>query len=148
MRLHDLKPNDGAKKVRKRVGRGPGSGNGTTAGRGMNGQKSRSGGGVMVGFEGGQTPLYRKLPHRKGFKSINRKEYVVVNLADLENDFEAGAEITVSVLQEKGIISNLKDGVKILGDGDLSKAFNVKANKFSKSAIDKIQAAGGTVEVV
>ncbi|MBR4750072.1 MAG: 50S ribosomal protein L15 [Abditibacteriota bacterium] len=147
MRLHDLKPNPGAKKGRKRIGRGPGSGRGTTAGRGMNGQKSRSGGGVMVGFEGGQTPLYRKLPHRKGFKSINKKEYVVVNVADLDV-FEAGCEITIPVLQDAGIISNLKDGVKILGGGELSKAFTVKANKFSKSAIDKIQAAGGTVEVI
>ena len=147
MRLHDLKPNPGAKKGRKRIGRGPGSGRGTTAGRGMNGQKSRSGGGVMVGFEGGQTPLYRKLPHRKGFKSINKKEYVVVNVADLDV-FEAGCEITIPVLQDAGIISNLKDGVKILGNGELSKAFTVKANKFSKSAIDKIQAAGGTVEVI
>ncbi|MBO4548398.1 MAG: 50S ribosomal protein L15, partial [Abditibacteriota bacterium] len=113
MRLHDLKPNPGAKTGRKRIGRGPGSGRGTTAGRGMNGQKSRSGGGVMVGFEGGQTPLYRKLPHRKGFKSINKKEYVVVNVADLDV-FEAGCEITIPVLQDAGIISNLKDGVKIL----------------------------------
>ncbi|MBP5274848.1 MAG: 50S ribosomal protein L15 [Abditibacteriota bacterium] len=147
MRLHDLKPNDGAKKDRKRVGRGPGSGRGTTAGRGMNGQKSRSGGGVMVGFEGGQTPLYRKLPHRKGFNSINKKDYVVVNVADFDS-FEAGAEITIAALQEAGIISNLKDGVKVLGNGEISKSFTVKANKFSKSAIDKIQAAGGTVEVV
>ena len=136
MRLHDLKPNPGAKKGRKRIGRGPGSGRGTTAGRGMNGQKSRSGGGVMVGFEGGQTPLYRKLPHRKGFKSINKKEYVVVNVADLDV-FEAGCEITIPVLQDAGIISNLKDGVKILGNGELSKAFTVKANKLL------ILAAGG-----
>jgi large subunit ribosomal protein L15 len=113
----------------------------------MNGQKSRSGGGVMVGFEGGQTPLYRKLPHRKGFNSINKKDYVVVNVADFDS-FEAGAEITIAALQEAGIISNLKDGVKVLGNGEISKSFTVKANKFSKSAIDKIQAAGGTVEVV
>ena len=147
MRINDLKPNPGVKKSRKRVGRGPGSGTGTTAGRGMNGQKSRSGGGVMVGFEGGQTPLYRKFPHKKGFRSINRVNFSFVNVADFDN-FDAGTEINAQVLIEAGIISDVKDGVKILGNGDITKAFTVKANKFSKSAEEKIKAAGGTVEVI
>ena len=147
MRIHDLKPNQGSTHSRKRVGRGPGSGYGTTAGRGMNGQKSRSGGGVKVGFEGGQTPMYRKFPQKKGFRNINRKEFVVVNLYQLE-EFEAGQVITIEALQQRGFINKLKDGVKILGDGELTKAVTVKANKFSVSAEEKIKAAGGSVEVI
>lgn len=147
MRIHDLKPNQGSTHSRKRVGRGPGSGHGTTAGRGMNGQKSRSGGGVKVGFEGGQTPLYRKFPQKKGFRNINRKEFVVVNLYQLE-EFEAGQVITIESLQQRGFINKLKDGVKVLGDGELTKAITVQANKFSVSAEEKIKAAGGSVEVI
>ena len=147
MRIHDLKPNQGSTHSRKRLGRGPGSGHGTTAGRGMNGQKSRSGGGVKVGFEGGQTPLYRKFPQKKGFRNINRKEFVVVNLYQLE-EFEAGQVITIESLQQRGFINKLKDGVKVLGDGELTKAITVQANKFSVSAEEKIKAAGGSVEVI
>ena len=147
MRIHDLKPNQGSTHSRKRVGRGPGSGHGTTAGRGMNGQKSRSGHGIKVGFEGGQTPLYRKFPQKKGFRNINRKEFVVVNLYQLE-EFEAGQVITIESLQQRGFINKLKDGVKVLGDGELTKAITVQANKFSVSAEEKIKAAGGSVEVI
>lgn len=147
MRLHDLKPALGSTHSRKRVGRGPGSGRGTTAGRGMNGQKSRAGGGVKVGFEGGQTPLYRRLPQRKGFNNINRKEFVAVNIDRLEI-FESGTEVTIDMLKEFGLINKTKDGVKLLGNGDISKSLTIKVNKFSKSAEEKIKAAGGTVEVV
>lgn len=147
MRLHDLKPNAGSTHSRKRVGRGPGSGYGTTAGRGMNGQKSRAGGGVMLGFEGGQTPMYRRFPQKKGFNNINRKEFVVVNTSDLEV-FDAGSVVTIETLQQYGFINKLKDGVKVLANGDLTKALTVKANKFSKAAEEKIIAAGGTVEVI
>lgn len=147
MRLHDLKPNAGSTHSRKRVGRGPGSGRGTTAGRGMNGQKSRAGGGVMLGFEGGQTPMYRRFPQKKGFNNINRKEFVVVNISDLEV-FDAGSVVTIETLQQYGFINKLKDGVKVLANGDLTKALTVKANKFSKAAEEKIIAAGGTVEVI
>lgn len=147
MRLHDLKPNAGSTHSRKRVGRGPGSGYGTTAGRGMNGQKSRAGGGVMLGFEGGQTPMYRRFPQKKGFNNINRKEFVVVNISDLEV-FDAGSVVTIETLQQYGFINKLKDGVKVLANGDLTKALTVKANKFSKAAEEKIIAAGGTVEVI
>ena len=147
MRLHDLRPSVGSTHSRKRVGRGPGSGRGTTAGRGMNGQKSRAGGGVKVGFEGGQTPLYRRLPQKKGFNNINRKEFVVVNVNELEI-FDAGTEITVEMLKKSGLINKTKDGIKLLGNGELTKSFTVKVNKFSKSAEEKIKAAGGTVEVI
>jgi len=148
MRLHDLKPNQGSTHASKRVGRGPGSGHGTTAGRGMNGQKSRSNVGIKVGFEGGQTPLYRKFPHKKGFKNINRKEYVVVNISKLEEVFDAGAEVTIEALLDKKCINSVKDGVKILGDGEITKALTVKANKFSAEATKKIEACGGKVEVI
>ena len=149
MNLTDLKPNDGAKKAGFRVGRGNGSGNGKTAGRGMNGQKSRSGGGVRVGFEGGQMPLYRRLPKR-GINKKNKHEIadiVTVNV-DRLNIFENGAEVTVDALKEAGIISNPRDGVKILGEGEVTKKFTVKTNKISASAKEKIEAAGGTVEVI
>lgn len=148
MRIHDLKPNPGATHYKKRVGRGPGSGHGTTAGRGMNGQKSRSNVGLKVGFEGGQTPLYRKFPQKKGFNNINRKEYAVVNVAKLEEVFEAGSVVTIEALLEKKCINSVKDGVKILGDGELTKALTVKANKFSTVASEKIKACGGAVEVI
>ncbi|HHW58202.1 MAG TPA: 50S ribosomal protein L15 [Clostridia bacterium] len=147
MRLHDLKPAEGVRHERKRVGRGIGSGHGKTSGRGQKGQKARSGGGVRPGFEGGQMPLTRRLPKR-GFTNIFKKEYVIVNVGTLEERFEDGAVITPEVLIESGIIKDVKDGVKILGDGELSKKFTVKAHKFSQSAIDKIQAVGGKAEVI
>ncbi|KHO63413.1 LSU ribosomal protein L15P [Thermoanaerobacter sp. YS13] len=147
MRLHDLKPAEGARRERKRVGRGIGSGHGKTSGRGQKGQKARSGGGVRPGFEGGQMPLTRRLPKR-GFTNIFKKEYAIVNVGTLEERFEDGAVITPEVLIESGIIKDVKDGVKILGDGDLSKKFTVKAHKFSQSAIEKIQAGGGKAEVI
>lgn len=148
MRIHDLKPAVGSTHSRKRVGRGPGSGRGTTAGRGMNGQKSRSNIGLKVGFEGGQTPLYRKFPQKKGFNNINRKEYAVVNVAEIDKIFEAGATVTVEDLLAHKCINSVKDGVKILGDGEITKAITVKANKFSKIAEEKINAAGGKAEVL
>ena len=147
MRLHDLKPAEGARRERKRVGRGIGSGHGKTSGRGQKGQKARSGGGVRPGFEGGQMPLIRRLPKR-GFTNIFKKEYAIVNVGTLEERFEDGTVITPEVLIESGIIKDVKDGVKILGDGDLSKKFTVKAHKFSQSAIEKIQAVGGKAEVI
>ncbi|MDY6064896.1 MAG: 50S ribosomal protein L15 [Finegoldia sp.] len=149
MKLHDLKPaKGGAVKAKKRVGRGPGSGLGQTAGRGRDGQKSRSGGGVRPGFEGGQMPLFRRVPKR-GFKNKFAKEYAIINVSDL-NVFEDGAEITPELLIEKGFYkkSKAKDGVKILGDGELEKKLTVKANKFTKSAEEKITQAGGKAEVI
>ncbi len=146
MRLHDLKPAAGSTKNRKRVGRGAGSGLGTTAGRGMNGQNSRSGGGVRPGFEGGQMPLFRRLPKR-GFKNINRKHWAIINVEAL-NAFENEAVITPELLMESGHIKKINDGLKILGDGELNKKLTVKANKFTQSAISKIEAAGGKAEVI
>lgn len=146
MKLHELKPAEGSRQVRNRVGRGTSSGNGKTAGRGQKGQKARSGGGVRLGFEGGQTPLFRRLPKR-GFTNINRKEYAVVNL-DTLNKFEDGTEITPALLVESGIIKNEKSGIKILADGTLDKKLTVKAAKFSKAAQSAIEAAGGSVEVI
>ena len=147
MRLNDLAPTPGSVKGKRRVGRGAGSGQGCTAGKGHKGQKARSGAPIRPGFEGGQTPLYRRLPQKKGFRNVNKVEFTVVNLDDLER-FEAGTEITAEVLAAAGIIGSLKDGLKILGDGELSKAVTVKANKFSKTAEEKIKAAGGTAEVI
>lgn len=144
--LHELKPAKGAVKSKKRVGRGTGSGLGTTAGRGMNGQNSRSGGGVRPGFEGGQMPLFRRIPKR-GFKNINRTEWATINI-ELLNAFEDGTEITPALLIESGAIKKVKDGVKILGDGNLERKLIVKANKFTKSAFEKIEAAGGKAEVI
>lgn len=146
MKLHELKPAEGSRKTQKRIGRGPSSGQGNTAGRGENGQKSRSGGGVRLGFEGGQTPLFQTLPKR-GFTNINRKEYAVVNVSKL-NQFDEGTEVTPALLQEVGIVKKVKSGVKILGQGELEKKLTVKANKFSQSAQQAIENAGGTVEVV
>jgi len=147
MRLHDLKPAEGSTKKRKRVGRGIGSGHGKTSGRGHKGQKARSGGGVRPGFEGGQMPLTRRIPKR-GFTNIFKKEYAIVNVGTLEERFEDRTEITPEVLIDNGIIKDIKDGVKILGDGELTKKFTVKAHKFSKSALKKIQAVGGKAEVI
>lgn len=146
MRLHDLKPAEGARKERKRVGRGIGSGLGKTSGRGHKGQKARSGGNVRPGFEGGQMPLTRRLPKR-GFTNIFKKEYAIVNLSLLDK-FEEGTVVTPELLIEKGVIKKIKDGVKILGSGDLSKKLTVKAHKFSKSAINKIESVGGKAEVI
>lgn len=146
MRLHELKAPAGATKAPKRIGRGQGTGQGTTAGRGMNGQKSRSGGGVRLGFEGGQMPLYRRLPKR-GFTNHFAKEYSEVNVKDL-NRFEDGATVDVEALCEAGIVKQVKDGVKVLGNGELEKKLTVKAAKFSKSAVEKIEKAGGKVEVL
>ncbi|MBG9983901.1 50S ribosomal protein L15 [Aerococcaceae bacterium DSM 111022] len=146
MKLHTLKPAEGARKERNRVGRGQGSGNGKTSGRGQKGQKARSGGGVRLGFEGGQQPLFRRLPKR-GFKNINRKEYAVVNLETL-NRFEDDTTVTPELLQESGIIKDAKSGIKVLGTGELNKKLTVKAAKFSKTAEEAIKAAGGSVEVM
>ncbi|HIT51063.1 MAG TPA: 50S ribosomal protein L15 [Candidatus Aveggerthella excrementigallinarum] len=146
MELKDLKPAAGSTHSRKRVGRGPGSGYGKTAGRGMNGQKSRSGGGKGAGFEGGQTPLARRLPKLPGFRNINRVEYVPVNVARLEEKFEAGDVVDGESLKAKRIIKHTDDLVKVLGDGELTKALTVKVEKVSKSAQAKIEAAGGKVE--
>ena len=147
MKLNTLKPADGAVKNRKRVGRGPGSGTGKTAGRGENGQNSRSGGGVRVGFEGGQTPLFRRLPKR-GFSNARfKKVYAVINLSDL-NRFDDGAEVTPEILKDAGIIKKAMDGIKVLGNGTLEKKLTVKANKFSLSAKSKIESLGGKAEVI
>ena len=146
MNLHDLHPAKGAKTAKKIVGRGEGSGLGKTSGKGHKGQKARSGGGVRPGFEGGQMPLYRRLPKR-GFKNINRKEFVPVNVSSL-NVFEDGAVVDVPMMIEKGLIKNELDGVKVLGNGNLEKKITVKAKYFSKSAIEKIENAGGKAEVL
>jgi large subunit ribosomal protein L15 len=146
MKLHELQPAPGSRKERNRVGRGIGSGNGKTSGRGQKGQKARSGGGVRIGFEGGQTPLFRRLPKR-GFTNINRKEYAIVNL-DALNRFEDGTEVTPELLLETGVVSKLKTGVKILGNGQIEKKLTVKAHKFSSAAKEAIEAAGGKTEVI
>ena len=146
MELKDLYPAPGSHHRKKRVGRGPGSGKGKTAGRGENGQLSRSGGGKRAGFEGGQTPLARRLPKLPGFTNINRVEYVPVNVKLLEERFEAGEVVDRDSLIEKGIIKNYEDLVKVLGDGDLTKALTVKVDKVSAGAKAKIEAAGGKVE--
>lgn len=146
MKLHELKPAEGSRKVRNRVGRGTSSGNGKTSGRGQKGQKARSGGGVRLGFEGGQTPLFRRLPKR-GFTSINAKEYALVSLEAL-NVFEDGTEVSPSVLKNAGVIKSEKSGVKILANGELSKKLDVKASKFSKAAEAAIVEKGGSVEVI
>ncbi|HSN65507.1 MAG TPA: 50S ribosomal protein L15 [Fusibacter sp.] len=146
MRLHDLRPAEGSTKSKKRVGRGTGSGLGTTAGRGANGQNSRSGGGVRPGFEGGQMPLFRRIPKR-GFHNKFKKQWTVINI-EILNEFEDGTEITPEVLLQTGVVSKLSYGLKILGDGELNKKLTVKANKFTQSAITKIEAAGGKAEVI
>ena len=146
MKLHELKPAEGSRHERKRKGRGIGSGNGKTAGKGHKGQKARSGGGVRVGFEGGQTPLMRRLPKR-GFTNISRKEYAIVNL-DVLNRFEEGTEVTPELLIETGVVSNEKSGIKILAKGNVEKKLTVKAHKFSSAAKEAIEAAGGTTEVI
>ena len=146
MKLNELSPAEGARKSRFRVGRGLGSGNGKTSGKGMKGQKSRSGGGVRTGFEGGQMPLYRRLPKR-GFKNIFAKVYAEVNVETLDR-FEDGATVDAVALIEAGVLKNIYDGVRILGNGELTKKLTVVANGFTKSAESKITAAGGKVEVI
>ena len=146
MKLHELKKPEGSTHKEKRVGRGSGSGLGTTSGRGMNGQNSRSGGGVRLGFEGGQMPLYRRIPKR-GFTNHWRKDYVGVNVEAL-NVFEDGTVVTPELMMEKGLAKSVDAGIKILGNGELKKNLTVQAQKFSNSAIDKIVAAGGKAEVV
>jgi large subunit ribosomal protein L15 len=146
MKLHELRKPAGSTKAPKRKGRGTASGQGKTAGRGTKGQNSRSGGGTRPGFEGGQMPLYRRIPKR-GFTNIWKKEYAILNVADL-NRFEAGEEVTPELLHERRILKKIVDGVKILGEGDLEKSLIVKAHKFSKTAAAKIEAAGGKAEVI
>ncbi|HCI89942.1 MAG TPA: 50S ribosomal protein L15 [Lactobacillus sp.] len=144
MKLHELKPAEGSRQLRNRVGRGTSSGNGKTAGRGQKGQKARSK--VRVGFEGGQMPLFRRMPKR-GFKNVNRKDYAIVNLETL-NKFEDGTEVTPALLVETRVVKDEKDGIKVLGNGELTKKLTVKAGKFSASAKAAIEAAGGTAEVM
>lgn len=147
MQLHDLQPAPGSKKNRKRVGRGPGAGQGKTAGRGTKGQNSRSGGGVRPYFEGGQLPLVRRLPHLRGFTNIWRVEFKPVNLARLE-DFTADSEVSPATLAAAGIIKKATDRVAILAEGDIDRPLKIKAHRVSKAAQDKIVAAGGTVEII
>ena len=146
MRLDELKPTEGSRFETKRVGRGIGSGTGKTSGKGHKGQKARSGGGVRPGFEGGQMPLYRRLPKR-GFTNIFAKQYVTINVEVLER-FENGTEVTAEVLKEAGVISKVLDGVKILGRGELTKKLDVKVANYTASAKEKIEKAGGKAEVI
>ena len=146
MRLHELKPAEGTNKATKRRGRGTGSGQGKTAGRGQTGQNSRSGGGTRPGFEGGQMPLHRRLPKR-GFTNIFGKNYAEVNVSELEV-FENGTIVTPELLLKNRIVKKELDGIKVLGNGEISKSITVKARKFSKTAAQKIEAAGGKIEVI
>ena len=146
MKLHELKYTEGSRKDGFRLGRGHGSGNGKTSGKGNRGKKARSGGMGKLGFEGGQTPLARRLPKR-GFTNFTRKEYAIVNLDQL-NRFADGTEVTVELLKNTGIVKDLKCGVKVLGDGELEKKLVVKANKFTKSAVAMIEKVGGKAEVI
>jgi large subunit ribosomal protein L15 len=146
MELNNLKPKKGARHAKKRVGRGPGSGHGKTSGRGEKGQKSRSGYSGKRGFEGGQMPLHRRLPKR-GFTNIFKKDYAVVNVSDLER-FDSGATIDETTLRQAGLVKGSHDGVKVLGDGELSKKLTVSATKFSKSAREIIEKAGGTCQEI
>ncbi len=146
MKLHELQYTEGSRKARKRIGRGTSSGTGKTAGKGQKGQSSRSGGLKKPGFEGGQTPLFMRIPKR-GFTNVNRKEYAIVNVESL-NKFDANSVVTIETLKEAGLVKKELAGVKILGNGELEKALTVQANKFSKSAIAAIEAAGGKTEVI
>lgn len=146
LRIEDLRPTPGSRKREKRLGRGSGSGHGKTSTRGHKGQKAH-GQGVRPGFEGGQTPINRRFP-KKGFKNFNAREYVVVNLKTLEEKFESGETVNPQTLKEKKIINQIKDGVKILGEGELTKALKIQAHAFSARAKEKIEQAGGTVEVI
>lgn len=147
MKLHELSPTPGSRHARKRVGRGIGSGLGKTSGRGHKGQWARSGGGVRPGFEGGQTPLFRRLPKRGFSNAPFKKEYSIVNLSQLAK-FEAGTVVTPDLLLQRRMVRTLNESIKILGEGDLQVALTVKANAFSKAAAEKIAAAGGTTEVI
>ena len=147
MKLHELSPAAGSTKDVKRIGRGHGSGNGKTAGKGHKGQKARSGGGVRPGFEGGQMPLQRRIPKR-GFNNIFAKQYVIINVSDLEAKFEDGAIINTNAIVEAVLVKKTLDGIKVLGNGEVTKNFTVKAAAFSKSAVEKIEKAGGKTEVM
>jgi len=147
MKLHDLRPANGAKKERKRVGRGVGSGAGKTAGRGTKGQNSRSGGTKPPYFEGGQLPLVRRLPWRRGFRNVNRIEYTPVNVGRLDV-FDAGSVVTPEALAERGIVKHVAEPIKILAEGDLTRPLTVRAQKFSRAAQEKITAVGGHFEVI
>ncbi|MGE4282932.1 MAG: 50S ribosomal protein L15 [Clostridia bacterium] len=146
MKLFELQPAPGSKSEPKRKGRGPGSGNGKTAGKGHKGQNARAGGGVRPGFEGGQMPLHRRIPKR-GFNNIFAKEYVEVNVSQLDR-FDNGTVVTPELLKKSGVVSKIKDGIVVLGRGELTKNLIVTASRFSKSAVEKIEAAGGKVEVM
>ncbi len=147
MKLNELRPSEGAFKTSKRVGRGVSSGHGKTSGKGHKGQNARSGGGVRPGFEGGQLPLFRRLPKRGFSNAMFKVEYSTINVSDLEK-FEDGAVVTPELLKEMGILKKQLSGVKVLGNGELTKKLTVKASKFSKSAIEKIEAKGGKAEVI
>lgn len=142
MRFHELAPPKGAHRKRRRIGRGLGSGRGTTAGKGTKGQKARSGGGVSPHFEGGQLPLVKKLPYRRGFNNPNRVEYQPVNLKDLQK-FEAGSTVDIATLVAAGLVKNEREHVKVLGTGDIDRALTITAHRFSATAREKIEAAGG-----
>ena len=146
MKLNELKATDGARFTKKRIGRGQGSGTGKTSSKGQKGQNSRSGGGVAIGFEGGQTPFFKRMPKR-GFTNYTRKEYAIVNVADL-NRFEDGVTVDYEALKAAGLLKKHLDGVKVLGGGKLEKKLTVKAEKFSATAVKAIEEAGGTVEVL
>ncbi len=147
MKLHELEKNPGAKQERRRVGRGPGSGLGKTSGKGQKGQNARSGGGVNPVFEGGQLPLYRRLPKRGFSNAIFKKEYAIINVGDL-NRFENGTVVTPALLKEAGIIKKQLSGMKVLGEGNLEKKLTIQANKFSESALEKIKESGSKAEVI
>ena len=147
MRIHDLSPVPGANRPVKRVGRGPASGQGKTAGKGHKGQKARAGSGPRIGFEGGQMPLQRRIPKR-GFNNIFAKDIAIVNASDICDRFEDGAVVDIEALVSSGLVKDALDGVKVLGNGDVTKKLTVKANAFSKGAKEKIEAAGGTAEVI
>lgn len=146
MKIHELRPPKGSTKRKKRLARGIGSGKGKTAGRGTKGQKARRQ--ISPWFEGGQTPIHRRLPVKKGFRNVNSVTYAVVNLNDLEAHFKSGEEVTPESLKAKGIVTNMKDGIKVLAFGDLTKKLKVSANKFSKAASEKIVAVGGEVKTL
>ena len=148
MHNHTLRSPRGAKKNRKRLGRGDSSGNGSFSGKGMKGQKSRSGGGVRPGFEGGQLPLVKRLPSLRGFNNIFKTNYNVINLRELSEHFPEGGDVTLQILEEKGLISNTVLPLKILGNGDVAVALNVRAQKFSSSATLKLEKAGGSAQVI
>lgn len=146
MKLNELKATEGARSTKKRIGRGLGSGNGKTSGKGQKGQNSRSGGGVAIGFEGGQTPFFKRMPKR-GFTNFTRKEYAIVNVEDL-NKFEDGVAVDFAAVKAAGLVKKELDGLKVLGNGKLEKKLTVKAAKFSASAKKAIEEAGGTAEVL